>query len=213
MKRRNFTAGMAVLTVLGPRVLQAAVQNPLPAEGVELTYKVSYGEQDIGQQTVSIRQHDDAGHVVVAYRTKLKVKILFTTAYELDHNSTEVWNGFTLRSLRSKTIEDGEHFEVEGQATDDGFRVRQGLSDWTAPNDTVTSDSFWVAAALTAPNVINARSGETSALQVTDLGNSRWRLEADFDDGPIKATLRFDGDFLAEAEVDSGGHLVNFQRV
>ena len=213
MKRRNFAAGMAVLAAFGPRALQAAVRDPLPAEGVELTYKVFYGKQDIGQQTVSIRQHDEAGHVVVAYRTKLKVKILFTTAYELDHNSTEVWNGFILKSLRAKTVEDGEHFEVEGEATDDGFRVRQGLSDWTAPNDTVTSDSFWIAAALSAPNVINARSGQSSALEVTDLGNGRWHLVAEFDDGPIRATLRFDGDFLAEAEVDSEGHLVNFQRV
>ena len=213
MKRRSFTAGMAVLAAFGPRVLQAAVRDPLPEEGVELTYKVFYGKQDIGEQKVSIKQHDEAGHVVVAYRTKLKVRILFTTAYELDHNSTEVWDGFTLKSLRSKTVEDGENFEVEGQATNDGFRVRQGLSDWTAPTDTVTSDSFWVAAALSAPNVINARSGQSSALQVTDLGNGRWRLVAEFDDGPIKATLRFDGDFLAEADVDSDGHVVNFQRV
>lgn len=204
---------MAVLTAFGPRVLQAAVRDPLPEEGVELTYKVSYGDQEIGDQIVSIRQHDEAGHVVVAYRTKLKVRILFTTAYELDHNSTEVWHGFTLKSLKSKTIEDGEHFEVEGQATDDGFLVRQGMSDWTAPTDAVTTDSFWVAAALTAPNVINARSGQASALQVTDLGKGRWRLLAEFDDGPIKATLRFDGDFLAEAEVNSEGHLVHFQRV
>ena len=213
MKRRSFAAGMAVLAAFGPRVLQAAVRDPLPQEGVELTYKVSYGDQEIGEQTVSIREHDEAGHVVVAYRTKLKVRILFTTAYELDHNSTEVWHGFTLKSLQSKTTEDGEHFHVEGEATDDGFRIRQGLSDWTAPNDTVTTDSFWVAAALTAPNVINARSGKSSALQVTDLGDNRWHLVAEFDDGPIKATLRFDGDFLAEAEVDSDGHRVNFQRV
>ena len=204
---------MAVLAAFGPRVLQAAVRDPLPAEGVELTYKVSYGEQEIGEQKVSIRQHDEAGHVVVAYSTKLKVRILFTTAYELNHNSTEVWDGFTLKSLRSKTIEDGEQFEVQGEATSEGFRVRQGLSDWTAPDDSVTTDSFWVAAALTAPNVINARSGQSSALQVTDLGNGRWRLVAEFDDGPIKATLRFDGDFLAEADVNSEGHVVNFQRV
>jgi hypothetical protein len=46
-----------------------------------------------------------------------------------------------------------------------------------------------------------------------DLGNGRWHLKANFDHGVIEATVRFDGNFLVEAEVDSDGHTVRMERI
>jgi hypothetical protein len=103
----------------------------------------------------------------------------------------------------SATIENDERTVIEGEATKDGFRIRAGEAEMVTPAGAVTSDSFWVAATMEAPKVANARTGETATPAVKDL----------FEHGPVEATVRFEGDFLAEAEVDSNGHTVKLVRV
>jgi hypothetical protein len=213
MQRREFVTGFGILTAFGPQIARAAVRDPLPPEGVEFTYRVLFSDSEIGEQRVIIREHDKTGHVVIEHEVKLEVRILFAVAYALDHRSTEVWEGFTLKSVRSETIENDERTVIEGEATKDGFRIRAGESEMVTPAGAVTSDSFWVAAAMEAPKVVNARTGETATPAVKDLGNGRWHLKADFEHGLVEATVRFEGDFLAEAEVDSNGHTVKLVRV
>lgn len=48
---------------------------------------------------------------------------------------------------------------------------------------------------------------------VKQLGEDRWHLKAVFPHGQSEATMRFSGDFLAEAEVDSDGHTVRIERI
>jgi hypothetical protein len=213
MQRRDFVTGIGLLTAFGPQITHAAVKDPLPPEGVELTYRVFFSDSEIGTQKVAIREHDKAGHIVIEHETKLEVRILFAVAYALDHRSTEIWEGFTLKSVQSETIENDERTVVEGEAVEEGIRIRSGEAEWVAPVGAVTSDSFWVAATLQAPKVVNARTGETASPDVEDLGNGRWHLKADFEHGPVEATVRFEGGFLAEAEVDSDGHTVKLERV
>ncbi len=213
MLRRDFMAGLGSLAVFGSQAARAAVRDPLPAEGVEITYRVLFSDSEIGTQKVRIRQHDKAGHVVVEHETKLEVRILFAVAYALDHRSTEVWEGFTLKSMRATTVENGERSVVEGDASADGFHIRSAGMAWIAPPTVVTSDSFWIATAMDSPSVVNTRTGDTAAPKVQDLGNGRWHLRADFAHGPVEATVRFDGEFLAEADVDSDGHKVRLERL
>jgi hypothetical protein len=213
MLRREFVAGIGFFSVFGPQMAQAAVKDPLPPEGVEFVYRVLFSGSEIGTQKVAIRQHDAAGHVVVEHETKLEVRILFAVAYALEHRSTEIWEGFTLKSIQSETIENDERTLVEGEATESGFRIRNTQSETVIPEGAVTSDSFWLAAAMTSPKVINTRTGDTASPDLRDLGNGRWHLKANFDHGPIEATVRFDGDFLVEAEVDSDGHTVRMERL
>jgi len=213
MQRREFMAGTAFLAVFGAQAARAVVRDPLPPQGVEFTYRILFRDAEIGQQKVRIRKHDLAGHVVIEHETQMQVRILFSVAYALDHRSTEVWDGFRLKSIRSETVENKERIVLNGEATEGGFRIRNADQEWLAPTGVVTSDSFWVAAAVDACRVVNARTGDTAAPAVTDLGNGRWHLRADFDHGPVEAKLRFDGDFLAEAEVDSDGHTVRLVRL
>lgn len=213
MLRREFMAGLGIFAVLGPRKINAAVRDPLPAEGVELVYKVLYGENEIGTQKVKIREHDEAGHVVIEHEMAVEVRIFFARAYALEHRSTEIWEGFKLKSLRSETVENDERYFVEGSLSDAGFRVKNFDKTWHVPEDAVSSDSFWLAAALDAPRVINTRTGDTASPIVNQLDAERWHIKADFDHGPIEATVRFDGDFLAEAVIDSDGHTVTLQRI
>ena len=81
------------------------------------------------------------------------------------------------------------------------------------PRDVVTSDSFWIAAATQSSSVINARSGDAAVPRVTDLGKGRWRIKADFAHGAVEATVLYDGDFLAEAEIVDDGQTVKLIRI
>ena len=213
MQRRNFLAAVGLHAVLGPRQGQPAVQDPLPPKGVQLDYRVLFGDSEIGRQSVRIREHDQKGHVIVEHAVKLEVRVLFSVAYALEHRSTEIWDGFTLKSIRSESIENGERSVIEGDATADGFRIRKAGKAWLAPRDTVPSDSFWIAAAMGSASVVNTRTGDTAKPMLRQLSDGRWHLKADFAHGPVQAHMRFDGEFLAEAEIDSDGHTVKLRRI
>ena len=213
MQRRDFLTGMGLLAALGPRAVSAVVNDVLPPEGVILNYRVLFNGSDIGHQRIRIREHDVAGHVVVEHDTKLEVRILFAVAYSLDHKSTEIWEGFTLKSVKSETIENDQRTLVEGWATDKGFRLDNQKSQWLTPGELVTADSFWIAAALEAASVVNTRTGDTAKPVLKKIGEDRWHLSAAFAHGAVDATLEFDDGFLREAEVDSDGQLVPLVRV
>jgi len=213
MQRRDFLTGMGLLVALGPRAVSAVVNEVLPAEGVVLNYRVLFNGSDIGYQRVRIREHDVDGHVVVEHDTKLEVRILFAVAYSLEHRSTEVWEGFTLKSVKSETVENDQRTLVDGRATDKGFRLDNQKSQWLTPGELVTADSFWIAAALEAASVVNTRTGDTAKPVLKKIGDDRWHLSAAFAHGAVDATLEFDNGFLREAEVDSDGHLVRLVRV
>ncbi len=66
---------------------------------------------------------------------------------------------------------------------------------------------------MESANVMYTRTGNTASPQVTKLGKNQWHLEADFSHAPIESTMRFDGDFLAEAKIDSDGHTVELMRI
>ena len=212
MHRRDFLGGIGLLALFGPSV-RAAVTDPLPPEGVEITYRALFGSSEIGWHKIRIREHDDRGHVEIEHESKLKVRILFAVAYSLDHRSTEVWEGFQLKSVRSETIESNERSVVEGDTSGQSFIIHNKTGKHEVPIHVATTDSFWVAAALKEPTVVNARTGETATPNVEKLPDGRWHLKADFEHGTVDAKLRFDGDFLDEAEVDSDGHLVRLVRV
>lgn len=213
MQRRGFIAGIGLLTAFGPRLGNAVVKDPLPPAGVEFDYNVFFGDKQIGTQKLRIRDHDLAGHVVIDHEAKMQVRLLFAVAYSLEHRSTEIWDGFELKSIHSDTTENGERTLVIGEATEKGFVIRNGEQHWLAPAGVVTSDSFWIATAMNACNVVNARTGDYARPDVRDLGDGRWHLKGAFEHGSVEATLRFAGNFLAEAEVDSDGHTVRLVRV
>ncbi|MCH8167629.1 MAG: hypothetical protein IID49_06320 [Proteobacteria bacterium] len=213
MHRREFAVGVGIVGILGPHVAWAVVKSKLPPEGVEIDYRVLYHGRDIGTQKVMIRQHDKADHVVVEHEVKLEVRILFAVAYSLDHRSTEIWRGFELQSIKSDTTENGDHYVVEGEATQDGFSIRKDGVAFPAPRNLVTTDSFWLASAMSAPEVMNVRTGEIAKPVIKQLGDNRWHLKAAFPHGVVEATMRFSGDFLAEADVDNEGHKIRIERI
>ena len=214
MDRRNFLLGVGVLGALGPHMANAVVKNSLPPEGVRLAYRLIFGDSEIGTQEIRIRSHDENNHVVVEHKIDMEVRVLFTVAYSLKHRSTEVWNGFNLMSINSRTKENNQSHIVKGKKSSHGDFILQNKSGaLEVKGNMITLDSFWLASAMSAPKLINTRNGDIAIPKTKSLGNDRWHLKAKFPHGPIEATMQYDGNFLVWAEVDSAGHTVKIERI
>lgn len=213
MLRRAFLTRLCVLGLLGPRLTEAAVKGTLPPAGIEFTYRLLFGGHEVGQQRTYIRSHDELDQVVIEHRINAEVRILFATAYRLDHASVEIWDGFQLSSVTSDTRENDASYAVQGKRTQDGFELQQTEGQLLVDKELVTTDSFWIAAALRSPQVLNTRTGDIATPSVEQLDGNRWHLRADFAHGPIEASMRFDGEFLAEAEVNENGHELQIIRM
>lgn len=213
MDRRNFLLGLGILGALGPRVANSVVKNSLPPEGAGLFYQLIFGDSVIGSQRIKIRSHDDKDHVIVDHEVDMEVRVLFTVAYSLKHRSTEVWNGYNLISIDSETKENNQNHVIKGNATHGDFVLHNENGALDVRGNVVTLDSFWLASAMSTPKLINTRNGDIAIPKSKSLGNGRWHLKADFPHGPIEATMKFNGDFLEQAEIDSAGHIVKIKRM
>lgn len=212
LHRREVLAGFGAAAILMPEMGSTAVRSPLPTEGVRLSYSVFYGESRIGQHDVLIREHDEADHVVIQHALSAEVRVFFAVAYSLEHRSTEIWRGSELRSIRSETVENDERFLTEAEPIDEGMFLRSERHEVIVPHGAVSSDSFWLAASLKAPAIVNVRSGEVAIPTIRKRNDGRFEFSAKFPHGSIEAELLFDGEFLREARTESGGHEVVFRR-
>lgn len=119
-----------------------------------------------------------------------------------------MWDGQTLKSLYSEGSENGSDFVVQGEAVRNGFAVSGPQGDFTAPPDVATTESVWRTSALRKPHLVDTVKGRVVQPLVHPLDDGRWHLEH----GKLKADIRFDGEFMADADVDKDGHQVRFVR-
>lgn len=210
--RRDLLVGLGLYGLISSaKGGMKSVNAEFPSDGLELKYRVFYGGNEIGYQKISVKKHAD--DVVIEHETKLEVRVLFAIAYSLDHISTEVWApNHQLVSINSTTIENGEKTEVLGRQRGNGLHIQGGYGEHAELNSIVTTDSFWFASALQNPMIINTRTGDVAEAKVSRIEENRFHVKADFAHGSVEAKLRFDNNFLVDAEIDSDGHIVRFMR-
>ena len=214
MKRRDFILGLGLMGLAGPALNMTSIKEKLPAEGFKLDYRVFYGGNEIGMQSVAITEHIEGDHLVIEHDINLQVKILFAVAYSLEHKSREIWStDKRLISVEAETIENGDKALVKGMHKDDGFHINGNYGEHTGLNSLVTSDSFWIASAMQAPMIMNVRTGDLAKPDITPINENSFHLKADFEHGAVDAKLEYEEDFLKHAEIDSDGHIVKFERV
>lgn len=216
MNRRHFIAGLGLFGLMTS--VKGGLQSlklQFPTDGLYLEYRVFYGGNEIGKQHVSVKPHTDNVNIVIEHDINLVVKVLFAVAYSLEHKSTEIWSpGNKLISIDSWTVENGKETKAIGRRSQaDDFHITGEYGKHTGLDSLVTTDSFWMASALDVSSIMNTRTGEIADAKVMQLSDSQYLIKADFEHGGVKATLQFENNILAQAEVDSDGHVVNFKRV
>jgi hypothetical protein len=105
------------------------------------------------------------------------------TLFAYKHRNTEVWQKGRLVSLQTTTDDNGDKYEVRGQATREGFRVEGPEGTFIAPKDIMTT-SYWQARTVEQAVLLDTQHGKLVHVKVTSLGDQTLRW------GPHKVMAR-----------------------
>ena len=124
-------------------------------------FKVYLDAREIGYHRFTLTRNGAERELVSEAR--FEVTLLGFRAYRYRHDALERWRGDCLQSLASRTDDNGERLSVE----------------WRASGACEMSFAYWNPRILDAPRLLNAQTGELKPVQVTRLGEGRWRLDAE----------------------------------
>lgn len=79
--------------------------------GPEIEFTVHRKGKKIGSHKVDLTKKD--GTITIASKTRLRVKVLFITAFKLDYLAVETWNNEGLNKVYSKTNQQGKKTEFD----------------------------------------------------------------------------------------------------
>jgi Domain of unknown function (DUF6134) len=166
LSRRQFTrvvsAGLA--GVASPGLPAVAATLATAARPSNVRFVVMRGRSKIGLHTVQFRERPDglAVHTVI----DLAVKVMFITVFRYQHECEDVWVSGQLRSLRSRTIEDGNRYAVEATAEPGGIRVVGPGGPLVVGSRLLASNSFWNPRLVDQQRLIDAQYGGEIGLVV-----------------------------------------------
>jgi Family of unknown function (DUF6134) len=168
LTRRELAVMLAggVAGSLMPGLLSRLTATPsIPRNG---TFDVMRGKSRIGQHATIFKPEGDGFRA--STELELTVKIAFVTLFSLRHTSQELWQGGRLVELKSHTKDGSDVFEVAGEATPKGFRLRNPAGSMVAPAGLHTTNGFWDPNALNSKAVIDAQNGGVVGLVVERRG-------------------------------------------
>jgi Family of unknown function (DUF6134) len=125
----------------------------------------------VGTHTVDVQSSGNQMNVTI--RIDLNVSVAFVTLFEFKHDCEEIWQSGRLVSLRSKTNDNGDKFQVTAEATPEGIRIEGPGGPAIAPADAYTSNSVWNTAVLEQKTVIDAQHGGIIGLSVSPRGEQQ----------------------------------------
>ena len=132
------------------------------------------GEQ-IGTHAIEISRKGPETNVHVA--TELAVKVLFVTAYRLQHSATERWMNDQLVALDSTTDNNGVRHKVSASRSMSGLEVEaDGKTSHVDQN--VFPASMWKPELMRRKMALDTQDGQIDPISVTDDGLEDLRLGA-----------------------------------
>ena len=119
------------------------------------------------------------------------------------HKSTETWQGDCLKTISSKTDDDGDLYEVSGHIGTDRFLVTTNNKTSELPSCVMTF-AYGNPKILEQKKLMNSQSGEYLDVDIQfireenhivkgeDILTDLWRIEANIDDGDLLIHLWYD---------------------
>jgi len=157
-------------TVLLGFILAAGFAVPASADGCtpsdnfvsENTYEVLRKGKPIGKHVISFYGTGDAMKVIA--KTKMKVEVLFLTAFKYTYNSTEVYCGGTLESVSTNINNNGDKFSTRTLKNDADY-----VSETVDDGDILLSPPFhtsnhWDASVTNTTGILNTATGKVDVV-------------------------------------------------
>ena len=131
-------------------------------------YKVFLDEQEIGYQTVTV--NSEKTQATVQIEANFNVKFLFFTAYRYRHNNRETWQNDCIKTIESRTNDNGDTFYVTGKRENHQFALLTNDGAQTLPG-CVRTFAYWDPRLLKAQRLLNSQTGEYLEVDIRFIGN------------------------------------------
>ncbi|MEQ9444929.1 MAG: DUF6134 family protein [Rhodospirillaceae bacterium] len=142
--------------------------NPFELYPNGLEFDVYRKGSRVGTHKVTFEEDDNAW--VVTSTFKLRVKVLFVTAYKFDFESTGVWRDGILQSLVAETNDNGKESSVDAYLSEDGKFYATGRKGPFVTNNWVYPTTHWNVGAVESDVVLNTLNGQLAKVEVLRKG-------------------------------------------
>jgi hypothetical protein len=133
--------GMTVLLGTGVWIWTGGFSTANAAEKETRIFTIKIDGRQAGRYQMTITSPDDHTFLVDG-RADVSISY-FLRKYEYFYQGTEVWKDGRLVHLKSKTTDDGKHFEVLAQADGDMLRVRVNGKEFTVSRPDLRTTTYW----------------------------------------------------------------------
>ncbi len=137
-----------------------------PAE--ERRMQVFIDDREMGLHT--FRFDDADGTLRVRSEAAFQVRVLFVTLFNYEHEANERWRGGCLVGLESKTVENGNRFEVASRSSDTGLELTTREGSHKVTSDCPWSFAYWTPNLRERQLLVNPQDGAALQVDFEDLG-------------------------------------------
>ncbi|MBM3504628.1 MAG: hypothetical protein FJX65_12235 [Alphaproteobacteria bacterium] len=128
-----------------------------------LDFAVSRSGSTIGYHRLDFRDVGEETHVAVD--VELQIKLGFVTLFRYEHHNREIWKAGRLLRLETKTNDDGTKYEVTGEQTSGGLRVKTLRGEDTYPAGTMSA-TYWNMATIKQHALLDTQRGGLLKVEV-----------------------------------------------
>lgn len=151
---------------------------------------------------------------------RFEVKVLFITAYKYRHDATERWQGDCLRSITSRTDDDGELVSLKSQREGERLSITS-TKGGEVLDGCVMTFAYWNPAILRQSRLIDPQTGKIERVNFAMLGEEtievrgkpvqakHYRLSGP--ERPIDLWYGADGEWLALQSTVGGGRKLSYR--
>jgi hypothetical protein len=130
-------------------------------------FQVFLDSEAIGYHRYTL--HEQGAQRELAIEAHFVVKFLFFKAYSYTHEATERWRDDCLDEIEARTIDGGKRTEVRA-TEDDGQLAISSPRGRETFDGCVMSFAYWNPEILRQSHLLNAQTGEYTAVVVSELG-------------------------------------------
>ena len=184
-------------------------------------FKVYLDDKEIGFHNFSM-VHKDEHHEIYS-SARFDVKFLFINAYSYKHDNVERWHGQCLSSINAVTDDNGDLYNVSGEADNEAFIVNSTENNNEKQNKylpCIKTFAYWDPDFLKETTLLNSQTGEMIEVDSKFIGNEtlrhngkevvakRYRLDGK--DLQIDLWYSVDDHWLALESLTEGGRVVRY---
>ena len=146
---------------------------PIPKNG-EVKFDVIRKNKVIGSHEITFTENNDV--LLVETNIDIEVKVLFVSAYEFAHQSTETWiNGNFIKIAAHTDFEDEREYFIKGRDDGDLF-LASGMDGKIELNKNILPSNFWNIDILKQKEIFDTQKGVVRTIDVEDLGHEEIKV-------------------------------------